>query len=126
MLGRYGSDALNLALILTALVLSVAARFIPVPLVGYLPYLPLFYALFRLFSRNIPRRRAENDRFLRATSGVRRRFGRTRAAVRDRKFYRYFSCPACKKTLRVPRGKGKLAITCPKCGERFYRDSGRP
>jgi len=74
-----------------------------------------------MLSRNIKRRRAENDRFLRYWWPVRTKASRSLSLARQRKTHKFFKCPGCGNTLRVPRGKGKLQITCPKCGERFSR-----
>ena len=121
MIGRYGPDHLNIALIIFSLVLSVIhgiSRFTPIL---YVSYIIIALALFRMLSRNIVRRRAENDKFIRFWWPIRTKITRTFANFRDRKTYKYFSCPSCGNTLRLPRGKGKLQVTCPKCGERFVK-----
>jgi len=121
MYGRYGSDRLNLALIIFALIIGLVGSLTHISVILYVSYIPLVYVLFRLLSKNIAARKRENERFLRVTKplteGVRNRSLR----FRDRKAHKYLSCPACRHTLRVPRGKGKIRITCPKCGERFTK-----
>ena len=111
--GRYGTDKLGLTLLGTALALSLLGTLIRVPLVSLglsLAYYALmFWALFRMFSRNTYARYEENRKFLRF-------FDR----LKDRE-HRYFSCPKCQQPVRVPRGKGKIAITCPKCREKFIK-----
>ena len=111
--GRYGTDKLGLTLLGTALALSLLGTLIRVPLVSLglsLAYYALmFWALFRMFSRNTYARYEENRKFLRF-------FDR----LKDRE-HRYFSCPKCSQPVRVPRGKGKIAITCPKCREKFIK-----
>lgn len=113
MAGRYGTDKLGLATLCAALVMSLLGSFIPlasVKLVLTLAYYGLmFWTLFRIFSRNTYARYEENRRFLRF-------FDR----LKDRS-HRYFTCPKCRQTVRVPRGKGKIAITCPKCREKFIK-----
>jgi len=121
MYGRYGSDQLNTTLFVTALVLSVTNSILSVifyrtvamsiiaPILSLLIYGLLFYQLFRTFSRNIYRRRRENQRFL---SFWRR--------LKDRN-HRYFRCPQCRQTVRVPKNRGKINIRCPKCGEKFIK-----
>lgn len=121
MIGRYGPDQLNITLILFALVIALIARLIGLNFIIYLAYLLLILALFRMFSRNITRRRRENDKFLKIWWPIRTKIKRFFADVKMRKTHRFFKCPSCKNRLRVPRGKGKLQITCPKCGERFVR-----
>ena len=113
MTGRYGTDKLGLATLCTALVLSLLGSFIPlapVKLVLTLAYYGLmFWTLFRMFSRNTYARYEENRKFLRFFD-----------QIKDRE-HRYFNCPKCRQTVRVPRGKGKIAITCPKCREKFIK-----
>lgn len=120
MWGRYGVDQLNLALLIASVVLSLAGVFLSrlwgigwlVQLIlSLLSYGLLGLYLFRTFSKNLDARRRENNRFL---SLFRR--------VRDRN-NRYYRCPNCKQTVRVPRGRGKICIRCPKCSEKFIRKS---
>lgn len=117
MAGRYGTDKLNMVLLVSALVLVLASwiptffvqiQLISVILTG-LSYLLTGYVIFRCFSRNTYRRYEENRKFLRF-------FER----LKDRQ-HRYFDCPKCRQPVRVPRGAGKIAITCPKCKEKFIR-----
>jgi len=121
MSGRYGPDHLNIAMIIASLVLSLLHGIIGFSPVMYLSYLILALALFRMLSRNIPRRRAENDKFIRYWWPIRTKAVRTIANIKHRSDFKFFSCPGCSNTLRVPKGKGKLQITCPKCGERFIK-----
>lgn len=121
MYGRYGGgDQLNLFLLILSITLSLILRFTPVWYLGYITYLPLGYAIFRMFSRNIYKRQAENQKFLRITAPVREWCGKKLRQARD-KAHRYYACPKCKQTCRVPRGRGRIQITCPKCGESFIR-----
>ena len=113
MTGRYGTDKLGLSLLGAALALSLLGSFIPVAAVKLaltLAYYGLmFWALFRMFSRNTYARYEENRKFLRFFD-----------QLKDRE-HKYYSCPKCRQTVRVPRGKGKIAITCPKCREKFIK-----
>ena len=119
--GRYGPDHLNIAMIVVSLILSLIHGIIGLSPIMYLSYVVLALALFRMLSRNIPRRRAENDVFIRYWWPVRTKVSRAVANIKHRNVYKYFSCPSCANTLRVPKGKGRLQITCPKCGERFIK-----
>lgn len=125
MIGRYGPDHLNTALIVLALVFGLAGRVTRLTFLFTFSYLPLFLALFRMLSRNIPARRAENDRFLRHYWPVRMKIaGRVKnisIRLKSRKTHKFFRCPSCKNLLRIPRGKGRVQVTCPKCGERFIK-----
>ena len=120
--GRYGSDQLNLFLLTVLWVCVVVNWFVKNTvasvILSVLAYGACFYALFRMMSRNYSRRRAENDAFLKVTSPVTRAIRRKRAQARDRA-HAYFKCPSCGQTLRVPRGKGKISITCRNCGTTF-------
>jgi ribosomal protein S27E len=121
MAGRYGPDHLNTALIITALVISLISRITNFYVLVYISYIMLAFALFRMLSRNIPKRRAENDRYIRYWWPVKQKIKMSVTGLKNRKTHRFFSCPSCRNILRVPRGKGKMQITCPKCGERFIK-----
>ncbi len=121
MIGRYGPDQFYFCLFVTALVISFIARLTVLDYLIFLSYAVLFYAMFRFLSRNITARRRENDVFLRYYWPVKRKVQMRIQRLKERKTHRFFECPACKNMLRVPRGKGRIQITCPKCGERFEK-----
>jgi len=121
MMGRYGPDHLGVAMIVFSLVLSLFNTIIGFAPIMYVSYVVLAFSLFRMLSRNIPRRRLENDRFIRYWWPVRTRAHRALANIKHRKTFRFLKCPSCSNTLRVPKGRGRLQITCPKCGERFLK-----
>ena len=107
MAGRYGTDRLNMVILSVGLVASLLSVMLRVPAVNMvlfiLSYGMMFWAIFRCLSRNTYKRYQENRKFLQFT-------GR----LKDRE-HRYFDCPKCRQMVRVPRGKGKIAITCPRC-----------
>jgi small-conductance mechanosensitive channel len=121
MFGRYGLDQLNVVLMVAAVALclisflfsrinavwTVALSFV----LNLLSYVLLFWYILRAFSRNIEKRNQENRRFL-----------AFRSRLTDKQ-NRYYRCPNCKQTVRVPRGRGKICIKCPKCSEKFVRKS---
>ncbi|MBO7253407.1 MAG: hypothetical protein J6V25_12360 [Oscillospiraceae bacterium] len=113
MAGRYGTDRLNMAILCAGLVaslLSVISRNAYVNLVLFvLSYGLMIWAITRSLSRNTYKRYQENRKFLQIV-------GR----MKDRE-HRYFDCPKCHQMVRVPRGKGKISITCPKCREKFVK-----
>lgn len=113
MYGRYGHDKFNRVILTAGLVVSVLTLINPVWWLDFVltlgAYALLFWSLFRCFSRNHYKRYQENRRFLLMTD-----------RIKD-KNNRYFDCPRCRQTVRVPRGKGKIAITCPKCREKFVK-----
>ncbi|MGO5095550.1 hypothetical protein ACTQ34_06960 [Agathobaculum sp. LCP25S3_E8] len=123
MAGRYGSDQLNNALLLLGLVLIVVEWISRWRWVGIFVLALLILCYFRMFSRNIQARYAENQWFLRRWGPVSNRLRNMLARFRDRKTHRYFKCPQCKQRLRVPRGRGKINITCPHCHHQFIRKS---
>ena len=114
MQGRYGTDKLNSVILTAGLIVCLVGVFVGGAFSGLftiVSYSLMFWALFRTFSRNTYKRYQENRKFLIFLE-----------RIKDRE-HRYFSCPKCKQTVRVPRGKGKLAITCPRCKERFIKKS---
>lgn len=123
MAGRYGSDQLNNALLLLGLVLIVVEWISRWRWVGIFVLALLILCYFRMFSRNIQARYAENQWFLRRWGPVSNRLRNMLARFRDRKTHRYFKCPQCKQRLRVPRGRGEINITCPHCHHQFIRKS---
>lgn len=113
MAGRYGTDKLNMTILGVGLVCAVITIFTGNPYVAltltFVSYGCMIWAIFRSFSRNVYKRYQENHKFLLF-------FDR----LKDRK-HKIFQCPRCRQMVRVPRGKGKIAITCPKCRERFIK-----
>ena len=113
MAGRYGTDKLNMAILGAGVVICLISMFIKAPLVNliltFLSYGCMFWAIFRSFSRKTYLRYQENRKFLMMLD-----------QIKDRD-HRYYDCPRCRQPVRVPRGKGKIAITCPKCKERFVK-----
>ena len=121
MIGRYGVDHLNVAIVVVSLVLFVLGSITGIGLILTFSYILMALSLFRMLSRNIPRRRSENDRFIRYWWPFKTKISRRVGILKQRKTYKFIKCCSCRNTLRVPRHKGKLQITCPKCGERFMR-----
>lgn len=123
--GRHGVDQFTLFLIFTALVLNCVAIFMPVYaaslVLQLLSWACLLYGLFRMLSRKHDKRVAENEAFRLAVKPVTAFASTLRLRWRDRKVCRYYRCPQCHATLRVPRGKGKIEITCPACKHSFIK-----
>lgn len=119
MAGRNGIDQLNIAIFLAAIALNFVARFTGWLALSLLATILLVLAAFRILSRNLAKRRAENYRFVTLWTDSREHFSAWQLRRRQAKEYRFFTCPSCKNRLRVPRGKGRLQITCPRCGQRF-------
>jgi hypothetical protein len=121
MVGRYGFDQLTRALVICSLILSVITSFTRINGLFILAYIPFFYALYRSFSRDIQKRSQENMAFMRYTGNVKGKLNHLKLWLVGTKTHKYFTCSKCKQTIRVPRGKGKVAITCPKCKTEFVR-----
>lgn len=111
--GRYGTDKLNMFLLRTGLVLMLISILLPSGLLKMIFWLAsyglMIWAICRMLSRNIYKRYEENRKYLQFFD-----------AVKDKE-HRYFNCPRCRQRVRVPRGKGKISITCPKCREKFIK-----
>ena len=109
--GRYGTDRLNMVILCTGLVASILSGLVKIPLLNLifwlLSYGLMFWAIWRSLSRNTYKRYQENRKFMQIVD-----------RINDRQ-HRYFDCPKCRQTVRVPRGKGKISITCPRCREKF-------
>ena len=113
MAGRYGTDKLNMVILSVGLAVSLLSVFFRHPpvnlLLVVLSYGLMIWAIWRTLSRNTYKRYQENRKFLQMVD---------RAKDRNN---RYFDCPKCRQLVRVPRGKGKISITCPRCKEKFIR-----
>ena len=83
----------------------------------------IVYTYFRIFSINIQKRYRENQKYLSMTSKLRNRFQREKNMMEQRKTHHIYSCPGCGQKIRIPRGKGKIEIKCPKCGTKFVKKS---
>ncbi len=112
MTGRYGMDRLNSVVLWSSVIVVLIAMFLPGRLkliFTVLAYLLMGIAIFRLLSRNTYKRYRENRRFLMFID-----------QIKDRD-HKYYTCPRCRQPVRVPKGKGKISITCPKCKEKFIK-----
>lgn len=123
MADRYGLDQLGVALLVLGCVITAALSFLRVPYYRLIGLLPMALSLWRALSKQREKRYAENLRFLRVWNPLRERVVAWWNRVRDRD-HRYYLCPTCKKRLRVPRGRGKIEISCPHCGTKFTRNTG--
>ena len=125
MYGRNGMDQLNralfwvyIALWLAGSILSVMGLDVLSAIFNVVLYVLLVVIVFRMFSKNLYKRREENSKFLQKTWKIRSQIGGAKARHAD-KDHKYFTCKQCKTICRVPVGKGKIIITCPKCGTKI-------
>jgi IBR domain. len=119
MAGRNGPDNLTIFSFVTALVINSFAAFFNIDVLKYASILLIIYCIFRMLSKNTVKRRAESDKFMLIFEPVKQWAAQKIVQIRSSKTHKFFKCPSCKNILRVPRGKGKIHITCPKCGQRF-------
>lgn len=122
MRGRYGGDQLNNALITLGFVFWIINIFLRNPALMMLVNIIMIYSLFRSFSKKIWTRQKENMRFLELTKNLRCGIKVNKLNMTD-KTSKYFICPNCKQMVKVPRGKGKIEISCPRCNTKFDRKS---
>lgn len=117
---RNGFDSLATTSIWSAVIVMLISAFIPVQwlrsLLNLLSWALIIYGYFRVFSKNVYKRRAENMKFFTWKNTMKQRWT-------QRKTHKFYRCPKCHKTLRVPKGKGKISITCRNCGEKFIRNT---
>ena len=126
MYGRNGSDQLNIALLVVYLALwlvggliaSIFSSSVLAAIVNALMTTLMIIIFFRMFSKNLAKRREENAKFLNWWYPVKNRLAGMKARRAD-KAHKYFTCRSCKTICRVPVGKGKIVITCPKCGAKI-------
>jgi hypothetical protein len=121
MYGRYGGDNLSKALLILSFILIIMAGFLPRNLSSLIVigYIPTAIGIFRIFSKNIFKRKQENYKYIKWENSVIKWGKQKLNRVKDSKTHKYFTCPDCKQKLRVPRGKGKISVTCPKCKKSF-------
>ena len=121
MYGRYGSDNLTRFLSILALILYIISLFAQWTVLYTLAMVLLVFSLFRTFSRNKEKRWQENMVYLRAKGKVTGFFSNIKNQWGNRKTHRYYRCPSCKQKVRVPKGKGRIRIRCPKCQTSFEK-----
>ena len=129
MQGRYGVDDFSrfiMGVVLTLIILTMGVTMFNRNVGSILDFLgiaAIVYAYFRIFSRNIQQRYAENQKYLQVTSKFRLRFNKEKNLMKQRKTHHIYSCPGCGQKIRIPRGKGNIEIECPKCHTKFVKRS---
>ena len=123
MAGRYGVDKMNQVLSVCSLILIVFGIFFKVSILYWVGLAVIIYIYFRMLSKDIPRRYAENQAFLQQYYRLTGWFTGKKQSMERNKGYRIYKCPQCRQKVRVPKGKGKISIHCPKCSNDFIRRS---
>lgn len=121
--GRYGVDSFSKFLNVVSVVLFIISLFSRWMSVYFVAVLILGYAYVRMFSRNHAKRYAENRKYLDATSGLRRFINRQKTYLKTLRTHHIYRCPSCRQKIRIPRGKGRIAVRCPKCSTEFIKKS---
>ena len=117
--GRYGVDQFSMVLLVTSILLMIIGRLTGLSLFIFISYIPLIFSIYRMFSKDIAKRRMENYKFSIFISPIYSKYKKMQRRFKERKTYKYFKCPNCHIELRLPKGKGRIKITCPKCKEKF-------
>lgn len=127
MYGRYGNDQLGRFMLILTGIVCIISLFVPYGRLSsalstfIMAMLIIIY--FRMFSRNIYKRAHENEVFLKKTAFFKNKFRTKKTMWEQKDYYRFFKCPKCRQNIRVPKGRGKIQIRCPKCNEKFIRKS---
>ena len=120
---RYGTDELNRFLLIVALIMIFLSYFPHMGMLSLMAYIPLVWSLFRSFSKKIHKRRLELVSYIKLKKAVIGRASLVRQMWINRKTHKYFKCKKCGNIFRVPKGKGKIEVTCPKCRDKSIRKS---
>lgn len=123
MSGRYGVDEFSRFLLYVLLALCLLSLFARSAAFNFLITIGLFWIYFRVFSRNHQKRYLENQWYLTRREKILRFFRREKNLAAQRKFFRIYTCPTCKQKIRIPKGHGKIQVTCPKCRTEFIKRS---
>lgn len=123
MMGRYGLDQFSKFLLGVSFIFLLMNIFGGHGLFYILAVLALIYCYFRIFSKNHPKRYEENVKYLYYRDKVKNTFSREKSNINQRKQFHIYTCKDCGQKIRIPRGKGRIEVTCPKCGYKFVKRS---
>lgn len=123
MQGRYGSDEFSKFLVGLGMALAILNILTRSRALSLLFWVCLIYSYFRMFSKNYSARYAENQKFLQMRNKFRYKLENYKRIREQKKIYHIYSCPYCKQKIRIPKGKGTIIVTCPKCKQEFGKRS---
>lgn len=123
MMGRYGADQLGQLLLGCSVIFLLISLFTRLDIFYILALGVMGYEYYRMMSKQVERRFAENQKYLNWRYQLVVKWNRKKEHFKQRKFYHFYKCPSCKQKVRVPKGKGKICITCPKCKAEFIKKS---
>ena len=123
MYGRNGVDSLGKFVLAISIIVMLLAGWTDSLILSYLSWIGIIYLYVRMFSRNIYKRSSENQWYLNKSYKIRTFFYRQKNLLLQRKTHHIYKCPTCRQKIRVPRGKGRIEIRCPKCNTRFIKKS---
>lgn len=121
MQGRYGMDQLGKVLTFGTMIILLLSMILHVNLLYIVGIIVLIISYFRIFSRNIGKRYEENQKFLNWRYKIVCKKSKIKTRIKDRRTNSIFNCPNCNQKIRVPKGKGKICIKCPKCRIEFVK-----
>jgi len=119
MSGRYGTDQLNMAMLWTAVIMTIIGSITKVSILSLMADALLIVMFIRMLSKDRYKRQHENQVYMQKTYKITKGVTEWVNRIKNSKKYRYFTCPKCKKRLRVPRGVGSITVTCKGCGNKF-------
>ncbi len=128
MQGRHGVDDFSKFTMGVAFVFIILAIFtrkgsVLSSLLDTVGLLAIVYTYYRILSRNLGKRCQENEKYLEKTNKLRMRFRKEKSMMEQRKTHHIYTCPGCGQKIRIPKGKGKIEIDCPKCHTKFVKKS---
>ncbi len=123
MMGRYGADQFGQLLMGISVVLLLISLFSRLDIFYILALGLMGYEYYRMMSKQVDRRYEENQRFMNWRYRIVVKWNRKKEHFKQRKVYHFYKCPSCRQKVRVPKGKGKICITCPKCKTEFIKKS---
>lgn len=123
MMGRYGLDSFGKCTLVIAIIFSLLSSLLDMGILNLIAWILVFYTYFRIFSKNVYKRYAENQTYLAKTYKLRTWCMKQKNMMQQKKTHHIYKCPTCKQKIRIPRGKGKIEIRCPKCNTTFVKKS---